>query len=1341
MLEDLVRGLQRLDADFDAVSLADALWLCGLMPPGEGGGPAPGPAEQLAAPGPATDDGTAPAEGAQEEASAESPEGNDVFDSPGGHGSRPAVVDRTGRGPALPDDLALARALRPLKRSYPHGRGHALDTEATVRAYAETQELVPVLAPRPERWFHLDLVVDQSASMQVWQDVAGELLMLLQQLGAFRTVHRWQLDARSEEPLLYDASGAPVRPHRLRDPHGRRLVAVFSDCVDAGWHAPPIWQTLRSWAQSTATVLLDPLPPRLWPHTGLDGPVVPLTPAGPGARAVDMGCTVPAAVRMLSAMTPSGVGNWLPCPVAGISADSLAAWARTVMATGTEGCQGVLIPSCGRLAEADDDMYGDTYDVFAPGGTGPGPDLLAQAALSAHQLVRTFRHLASPAAGRLAVLCSRQTELSLPVLRAVQQAMEPDSGVAELAELIISGLFEHVPGSRTADLRLRFRAGVRGELHKFLAAEDAWQVHLALRRFHERETARRTHPVTVAAEQGGTRVPDGLAPFTTTSQVASRQEAQTRPTALILTTLALEYAAVRAHLADIEELVHPSTGTRVQRGRLTGTPWSVALAETGGGSYAAALTERLSTWLRPQVLVMVGVAGGLKDDIKIGDVVVATRVHRVPSTDRTLEGHLVRSEALYSSPSLVQTARHALRGKAHFKPIVVGDSVHADDEHEFVQHLRTLYDDAVAIEMEGAGFVQYAYRHTRADALIIRGISDRADAQKYGGNTEAARNAAAAAVAVLREFEPPDGDRLDFRGGVFTGSVTGKAVTVDVPLPDEDWALPTTSAGTGPPSPQTVEPELRGTGAGTPSSAQIVVLARSADPVAGGSRVRRVGIGLLLSPRLILTAGHIVSGAGARGAVKAINTQGYVTARGWRDCDVLWHDSTRDAALLLAGDDVVAPVGEAGLSLLSWGEMTGTGSLPGCEVIGLRSAAAGSALSHRGRLEGILYPSRRHDGSYEFEVADRSPLGSAPPDVELLSGAPLLRGDLVVGVTTSTSSVLADDLRLKVAAVSTLARDPEFARIIRAHLHEVPRLQPLPLAAEPSGNSASGPPATGGLPTLAQLTTAEQRWADREEDITTVSGEPYDVGEVFARRWIERLPSPDRLQELVVQYPRIPHRIDGELLRYAARFGLLAHMDDRIDEGDRHALRAGFWHEVNRSTPKAEQGEAATAENELEHVRVGVTGHREIPAAILPMVRDWALRRLDVGDNVVILSCLAPGTDQIFAEAARDHGIEMTAVVPGTDYEAQLGDEEARALYLAYNRSCAIRVDLPVQPTVEEAYLAAGMWIVDHADELVAVWDGRPARGLDRTADVVAYARRTGVPVTVLWKPGVTRDE
>jgi uncharacterized LabA/DUF88 family protein len=113
---------------------------------------------------------------------------------------------------------------------------------------------------------------------------------------------------------------------------------------------------------------------------------------------------------------------------------------------------------------------------------------------------------------------------------------------------------------------------------------------------------------------------------------------------------------------------------------------------------------------------------------------------------------------------------------------------------------------------------------------------------------------------------------------------------------------------------------------------------------------------------------------------------------------------------------------------------------------------------------------------------------------------------------------------------------------------------------------ATDPAEAAALPTLAQLTSAEQRWADREEDITTVGGDPYEVGQVFARRWMERLTDQTHLQKLSTMYPRIPHRVDGELLRYAARFGLLAHKDDQIDEHDRYAIRAGFWREIDVRT-------------------------------------------------------------------------------------------------------------------------------------------------------------------------------
>ena len=300
---------------------------------------------------------------------------------------------------------------------------------------------------------------------------------------------------------------------------------------------------------------------------------------------------------------------------------------------------------------------------------------------------------------------------------------------------------------------------------------------------------------------------------------------QTRSTALVLTALPLEYAAVRAHIEDRQERVHRD-GTRVEVGRLPGTPWRIAVAELGvGADRAAALTTRLIDWLRPEAVFFVGVAGSLKDDVGIGDVVVGTQVYEIHGGKQTPEGFLVRPKALPSSHALEQAARSAVRDmpavRSHFAPIATGDVVVADADADIVRFLRRHYNDAAAIEMEGYGATQAAHLNGRVDSLVVRGISDHADAGKHradasGSQQFAARQASAVTMAVLRKhgprggFSEPEpefesgsgsepesesgsgsgseggprrrsgagtsygGDHIDFRGGTFHGPVVGK---------------------------------------------------------------------------------------------------------------------------------------------------------------------------------------------------------------------------------------------------------------------------------------------------------------------------------------------------------------------------------------------------------------------------------------------------------------------------------------------------------------------------------------------------------------------------------------
>ncbi|WP_344597922.1 hypothetical protein [Actinomadura vinacea] len=156
--------------------------------------------------------------------------------------------------------------------------------------------------------------------------------------------------------------------------------------------------------------------------------------------------------------------------------------------------------------------------------------------------------------------------------------------------------------------------------------------------------------------------------------------------------------------------------------------------------------------------------------------------------------------------------------------------------------------------------------------------------------------------------------------------------------------------------------------------------------------------------------------------------------------------------------------------------------------------------------------------------------------------------------------------------------------------------------------------------------------------------------------------------------------------------------------------------------------------------RIAISGHRGFPDETERLV-DWGVRAAiaDHGGTITGLSCLADGADQIFARAVLDLGGTIEAIVPAERYREGL-PEEAHA---EYDRllEAAVKVHrLPFDDSDSEAHMAASAHMIDQAEELWAVWDGKPARGYGGTADVVGYARERRVPVRVIWPDGARRD-
>jgi len=246
--------------------------------------------------------------------------------------------------------------------------------------------------------------------------------------------------------------------------------------------------------------------------------------------------------------------------------------------------------------------------------------------------------------------------------------------------------------------------------------------------------------------------------------------------AVILTALSVEFQAVLAHLTGSREEVH-SSGTVYERGDFqaeSGT-WDVLLVETGAGNSRAALeVERAIQYFSPEVALFVGVAGGMKD-VTLGDVVFASKVYGYEA-GKASAGFEPRPETGEGSYVLLQRARAVARNTSWLRrlgqslegrqpralpgPIAAGEKVIAETRSQEYQFLRQQYGDALAVEMEGRGFLTGTWANRNVEALVIRGISDlidrKVEADAQGSQELASKHASAFAFEVLARFVLPE---------------------------------------------------------------------------------------------------------------------------------------------------------------------------------------------------------------------------------------------------------------------------------------------------------------------------------------------------------------------------------------------------------------------------------------------------------------------------------------------------------------------------------------------------------------------------------------------------------
>lgn len=236
---------------------------------------------------------------------------------------------------------------------------------------------------------------------------------------------------------------------------------------------------------------------------------------------------------------------------------------------------------------------------------------------------------------------------------------------------------------------------------------------------------------------------------------------------VVLSPIQVEHDAILAHLPRFYE--ETAGGSRYLSGAFTGQHQSYKIITqlTGSKNETIALAaERAIQHFKPVVILLAGVAGGVKD-VSVGDVVVGTKYYGYEFGKETPEGFVTRPESGYYSKELVTLAQSVagnkdwlrriktglpVQPKVVFGPIASGNKVIAATDSNAFRLLKKSYNDTIALEMEAIGLGMAMQSFPSVRFLNVRGISDLLDGKSKSDAAGSQELAAAHMAAFVFEL-------------------------------------------------------------------------------------------------------------------------------------------------------------------------------------------------------------------------------------------------------------------------------------------------------------------------------------------------------------------------------------------------------------------------------------------------------------------------------------------------------------------------------------------------------------------------------------------------------------
>lgn len=137
---------------------------------------------------------------------------------------------------------------------------------------------------------------------------------------------------------------------------------------------------------------------------------------------------------------------------------------------------------------------------------------------------------------------------------------------------------------------------------------------------------------------------------------------------------------------------------------------------------------------------------------------------------------------------------------------------------------------------------------------------------------------------------------------------------------------------------------------------------------------------------------------------------------------------------------------------------------------------------------------------------------------------------------------------------------------------------------------------------------------------------------------------------------------------------------------------------------------------------LGITGHQKLENFDKNWIKDEIKSFLSENSVDKGITCLAIGADQLFCEELINNKIEYDTILPCENYISTFKKKQDILNFISLLNLAKNTLTLDFKEPSEEAFYAAGLKMLEYSTTVIAIWDGKPSKGLGGTGDIVNIA-------------------